>query len=294
MNQITHHQRKLIEASVNIAENPDEAETAFMARQLVQATLPHSNPGDVPVWSRRNGDLILSIQPGFEQGKSLGIPYGTIPRLLLFWITTNAVQKRERRLELGNSLAEFMGNLDLIPSGGQWGTIHRLRKQMKSLFTARMSFDYTKKNKSSWLNMDIAPMGELWWDYKKPMQGNFWQSWIELGEKFYESIIAAPIPVDMRALKAIKRSPLALDLYAWLSYRTFIAAKKGKNQFISWHNLEKQLGCNYQNTRHFKVKVRQAIRKIELVYPELLVAEIKDKNHEGLEVKPSQTAIKPR
>jgi hypothetical protein len=38
-----------------------------------------------------------------------------------------------------------------------------------------------------------------------------------LGENFFEAITAAPVPLDMRVLKTLKRSPLALDLYAWLS-----------------------------------------------------------------------------
>lgn len=38
-------------------QTTDEVELAFLARQLVQITLPHSDPGDVPVWTRRNGDF---------------------------------------------------------------------------------------------------------------------------------------------------------------------------------------------------------------------------------------------
>jgi len=34
-----------------------------MARQLVQCTLPHSDPGNVQVWTRTNGHLTLAIRP---------------------------------------------------------------------------------------------------------------------------------------------------------------------------------------------------------------------------------------
>jgi hypothetical protein len=33
-----------------IRKQPDAVERAFMAGQLVQRTLPHTNPGDVPRW----------------------------------------------------------------------------------------------------------------------------------------------------------------------------------------------------------------------------------------------------
>ena len=45
---------KLIEGALEIQENePDEL--AFMARQLVQVTLPHAKPGqDTHLWPRTN------------------------------------------------------------------------------------------------------------------------------------------------------------------------------------------------------------------------------------------------
>lgn len=45
----------------------------------------------------------------------------------------------------------------------------------------------------------------------------------ELGEDFFKMVTASPVPVDMRALRALKRSPLALDLYAWLTYTVKLA-----------------------------------------------------------------------
>jgi hypothetical protein len=53
----------------------------------------------------------LGIRPGwdFSKNQSMGIPYGTIPRLLLFWVTTEAVRTKKRRLELGNTLSSYAG-----------------------------------------------------------------------------------------------------------------------------------------------------------------------------------------
>jgi hypothetical protein len=89
---IRRHDLKLLDAAEAIRLHPDKTEAAFMARQLVQATLPHKNPGEVPAWSRTNGNLTLTIRPGWDSRKNnaIGYPYGTIPRLLLFWITTNS------------------------------------------------------------------------------------------------------------------------------------------------------------------------------------------------------------
>ena len=52
-------------------------------------------------------------------------------------------------------------------------------------------------------------------------QSSLWESKIELGEKFFNEIIQHPVPLDMNTLTALKRCSLGLDLYLWLTYRTF-------------------------------------------------------------------------
>jgi Plasmid encoded RepA protein len=299
MKPITHHHLKLIDAAEAIRLDPDKTEAAFIARQLVQATLPHKNPGDVPAWSRTNGNLTLGIQPSwdFEKGKSIGYPYGTIPRLLLFWMTTEALRTKNPRLELGNSLASFMRQLGLDPSrGGKRSDAKRLRDQMRRLFQASISFHQTREEKGrkgeAWLDMKVAPEGVLWWDDKKPEQGALWGSWIELGKQFFEAITAAPVPVDMRALKALKRSPLALDLYAWATYTAFQTQKTGQSRSISWEWLQEQFGAEYSTIKNFSQKARLALRKVQAVYPNLGIEFEKG----GVKVLPCNPAvtIKPK
>ena len=62
-------------------------------------------------------------------------------------------------------------------------------------------------------------------------------STIELGEKFFNEILACPVPLDMNVLKAMKRSPLGLDLYLWLTYRLF-----GLAEPFSYVHVEAQPG----------------------------------------------------
>ncbi len=293
---LTAPKLKLIEAASAIRVNPDDIEVAFMARELVQCTLPHKDPGKKkPIWKRVNGEFILSIQQGYdrETGEPLGFPYGCLPRLLLFWINTEAVRTKKRRLELGHHLSTFMRELGLIPTSagaGKRSDARRLQDQMRRLFRAIISFD-TKVKRSphtgeGWLDMQVAPEGFLWWDERRPEQGSLWGSWIELGERFFEAIIAFPVPIDMRVLKAIKRSPLALDLYAWSTWRVF---KLDKSAFIPWDGLKQQLGAEYKNTDEFARKAKAAFRKIQAVYPALKLNYTKG----GLVLHPSRTAVAP-
>ncbi|AFY71964.1 plasmid encoded RepA protein (plasmid) [Thalassoporum mexicanum PCC 7367] len=301
---VSRQQQKLLDANKLICDEPDTPanEKAFLARQLVQVTLPHDDPGDVPVWQRRNGNLSMGIRSGwdYENNKPIGYPYGTIPRLLLFWITTEALRKKERRLEIGNSVSEFMRALGLNhQNGGIRSDRKRLENQMERLFKARIIFNRHEQQGNakgeSWADISIAEKGELWWDLSKPQQPGLFNSWIELGESFYQTIKASPVPVDLRALRVLKNSSLALDLYAWSTYRTFTITRRGQEQFISWTALSKQLGGDYTRPRRFKEKAREALRKVQLVYPALRTEELIEKNvSKGLVIKPSQTAVKSR
>ncbi len=290
---LTMPQQKFMDAAALICMNPDDTEAAYMARELVQCTLPHTDPGKLEQWTRRNGSLTLAIIPGRDTLKncSYGYPYGVLPRLLLFWITTEAVRTKKRRLELGHSLASFMRELGLDPSrGGKRSDARRLQDQMRRLFKAIISFhaaiEEPHRSGEAWLDMQIAPEGVLWWDARYPEQGSLWGSWIELGEKFFQAITAFPVPVDMRVLRAIKRSPLALDLYAWATWRVF---KLEQSAFVPWRGLLEQMGAEYKNADEFARKAKTTFRKIKAVYPALKLDFAKG----GLVLHPSRTAIAP-
>jgi hypothetical protein len=163
---LTPAQRKLLDLSAKIFDEPaTRQDAAYLPRELVQVTLPHKNPGDVQQWKRTNGNLTIGIQPGqdFITGKSYGYPYGTIPRLLLFWVTTEAVRTKSRRLELGNSLRGFMAELGLNSSNGSSGAkrsdARRLRDQMQRLFRARLSFQGTpeRNGRQGEARLDMTP-----------------------------------------------------------------------------------------------------------------------------------------
>ena len=277
---------KLLQAASEIrAEEPDDDERAFMARELVQCTLPHSDPGQVPFWARTNGNITLSIASGLDTRKMklVGYPYGSIPRLILFWLTTEALRAASkstgRRLYLGDSYNEFLRDIGFDPNtgGGKRGDGKRVKEQTRRLFSASISFiqnvDIAGIEGERRLNMPVADTSELWWDPKRPDQINLWDSWVELGEKFWEALTTSPVPLDIRALRALKRSPLALDLYAWSTHKAYSVSRKGKAQYVPWKLLAQQFGTDYANHLDFKRKAKEAFRKISIVYPGLKLSD---------------------
>jgi Plasmid encoded RepA protein len=276
---LTRAQSKMIATAEMIYQNPPDAEDlAFLARELVQCTLPHSDPGQVPFWARTNGNMTLSIVSGFDPVRTrlVGYPYGSIPRLILFWVTTEALRTRSRVLELGHSYNDFLRDIGFDPNtgGGKRGDAKRVKEQTCRLFASTISFIQTGKlapdrEGERRVNMSVASTSEFWWNPKQPDQVNLWGSWVELGEKFYDALTAAPVPLDVRALRALKRSPLALDLYAWATHKSVAVARRGKPQFVPWKGLKEQFGADYADNQNFRRKAVEVLKKIQVVYPAL-------------------------
>lgn len=257
---------RLVEAAVRIRETGavEADELAFVARLLAQATLPHSDPGDVRDYGRTNGNLRLVVQPG----PGVGIPYGSYPRLVLAWLTTEAVRTRTPRIMLGDSLSAFMAELGIVPTGGRWGTITRLRDQMRRLFSARIAAVYDGDDGFALDAMQVATRVRLWWSPKRPDQADIFGSYVTLGDGFFRAVTERPVPVDMRVLRALKKSPLGLDLYTWLTYR---ASYAGEPVAVSWAGLHAQFGADYADPQNFRRKVLRELTKIRLLWPELRV-----------------------
>lgn len=274
---------RLIQESLAIeAEDAQRAGAlGFMARLLVQVTMPHSKP-ESNYFERRNGPIQISMLAPPQ----VGLPYGTYPRLLMAWVTTETVRTRSKVLELGDSLSEFLRRLDLPISAGPRGSITILRRQMRRLFASTVSFTYEAKGAE--LELGFRPIEErnLWWDPKSPDQVALWKSTITLNQRFFDEIIARPVPIDMRAMKALarERSPMAFDIYSWLTYRMSYLRKE---QLVPWRALQLQFGGDYKRTRKFKENFLVRLKLVKTLYPAAKVSV----DQEGLILAPSPSHI---
>ena len=201
------------------------------------------------------------------------LPYGTLPRLLLAWMCTEAVRTQSRTLVLGRSLAEFMRQIGVqsSDSGGRWGVRTRLRNQMDRLFRASVELSHESEQGLHRVADHITSETHLWWNPRRPDEPVFWNSTIELGEKFFAEIIDRPLPIDLNVLRAMKRSSLGLDIYLWLTYRLF---RLNGPMRLTWRQLHWQFGANPGKTDkvtilNFRKKVLRELGKLKNAWPGL-------------------------
>lgn len=134
-----------------------------------------------------------------------------------------------------------MANLGLRATVGRTGTIPSLKDQAFRLFGSHVSVH----DSTDIRNMMVADGARLCWDPAQNKQQSLFGSWVKLTDPFFNEITDRPVPLDMRAIRALTKSPLALDLYAWATYR---ASYLQRQTVIPWRSLQQQFGNGYPET----------------------------------------------
>jgi hypothetical protein len=97
----------------------------------------------------------------------------------------------------------------------------------------------------------------------------------------------------LRAYKALRGSPLAMDVYTWLTYRMSYTQRRTRP--IKWEALMMQFGSGYNTTnieqavRDFRKAFLKALKTVLVVYPQ---AEV-EINENGLVLLPSRPHVLP-
>lgn len=263
---LTARQNKLIEEALSIQEEAaiTKGYLGFLTQTLAQITLPHTKP-KTNVFSRTNGKVKLSIiSPEY------GLPYGSIPRIILAWLCTEVVRTKNLEISLGSSQTEFLRKIGLENNGRD---IARLKNQALRLFDSVITVYTNTGGQKGFEKITIAKNAFIFWSNQDPEQRSIWNSTLTITRDFYEEILKSPVPVDLRVLHALSKSPLAMDIYTWLNYRMFLLKVSGKKQvLIPWNSLKGQFGSNFgenlEGLRNFKKKFKLRLREVLLFYPE--------------------------
>src|SRR5688572_17974180 len=100
----------------------------------------------MPYFFRECGKAKLVIDAGTinVDGKSIDacLPWGSLPRLILLNLFSRAVRYKTKKVNLGESTADFMRQLGLRPTGGKRGNYSNLKNQLNSLYDRFGQFSY--------------------------------------------------------------------------------------------------------------------------------------------------------
>jgi len=264
----TQQELDLFELSLEIEEKnaQETGQLGFIATAMIYASLPHSEINSA-VFKRKSGNILLTIL----NDPDIGLPFGKIPRIITAFLCTEAKRTSSPEIELGRSQAEFAKNLGLNSGGGKRGDLTRLKDQAIRLFTSHITLTGTPDVQFHWRNVNLTDNGMLLWNPHAPHAKSAWESKLTLSQVFFDECINHSVPIDLRVIHKLT-SPLAIDIYVWLTYRLNSIAHPTP---ISWDQIKWQFGANYANDaqglRNFILAFKTQLRRVMSVYPEARV-----------------------
>ncbi len=216
----------------------------FLPAFLVNMTLPH-RPVNGNEFSRRNGALQLSLLAP----RSVGLPYGVYARLILMYLTTKRVTSKERRFRLGSSWRDFLQQMGIAWSSGPRGSYTAAQDQLRRLCATLYTVHDARSERESIDNVLVA---DRWLRSDNGV-------YVSLSESFFTLSGKSVVPLETKIVHSLRRSPLMLDLYAWLTYRTYITKQP---TIVPWRALERQFGADYTRPRAFRAKFRSSLETV--------------------------------
>lgn len=235
-------QDRLRGAHCELVSDPDPSERAYSHSALCQASLPYRVSDDVRVWNRVRGRLMLQIDGGYAprqvkgEVEPVGLPYGPKARLVLIHIMTQAVITRDPMVHLEDSLAAFLQKVGIATNGRN---MRVMREQVRRIATATFRLFFQEDRTVEVFHGPLTSYLKIFDHPGEPPQA--WPSTMRLDDRFYENLLEHAVPLDPRALGALKHSSSAMDTYLWLSQRLCRVAED-RTELIPWSALHEQLG----------------------------------------------------
>jgi hypothetical protein len=269
-----------------------EAAAAVLGEEIVRlgiihagfamTSLPHKRIED-RVWKREGLRTTLYVESGIARGGApIGVPYGSIARLILLYLQTEAIRTGSPEVELGRSMNTWLGRMGLAVGGR---TYQLVAEQARRISACRMTFftdldsGAEARSNGAFVRGSISMTG-----VRDDGQPSLWQDRVRLDEDFWKSLRDHPVPVREEAIKAIGTRSVAIDIYIWLAYRLHSLTRKTP---LTWAAVHAQFGTGVRQIRHMRPVFTEGMSLALAVYPEARV----DVNEEGIVLHPSPPAV---
>ena len=279
---------RIVEAASGWAGDEDVG-GGYIYSGWCQTALPHKRPANnAEIWKLDNGTTTLLVEPGvrMQHGEPVhvGVPFGAIARLILIYLQSEALRTGSREVELGGSLRTFLGRLG-ISVGGK--TTKLVLEQAERISRCRLTFHAARQGTSLMVSQNIVDVAMFVDPNGEEGQGNLFVEVARLGEGFFEQLRQHAVPLDEAAIRHIRNSSMALDVYCWLAYRLHSLTME---RTITWAALAGQFSAGIKLRKHFKPAFREALDLAMAVYRDAQV----EMTDTGLILKPSPPPVRKR
>jgi hypothetical protein len=277
---VTKAERRAVEAAAAVLSE-EVSRLGITHAGFAMTSLPHRRVED-SLWERKGHLTTLLVESGLDRRRQpIGVPYGSLARIILLYLQTEAIRTGNPEVVLGRSMNAWLTKM-AITSGGR--TRELVAEQARRISACRLTF-FTERGPAEYRQngafvCDAISLSGL----MDAAQPSLWQDRVRLDEGFWASLRAHPVPVREEAISAIGTRSMAIDIYIWLAYR--LHALNGPIT-VTWQAVFNQFGAGFQFLRHFKPRFADSLKIALAVYPEARV----DVTAEGLILRPSAPAV---
>lgn len=262
---LTRIERRLIHTAQEVSEEMATAEHAdFLHSVLCQVGMPRRAIKE-RYFERRSGNVHLRLNAGVlfngSRWVEKPVPYGVVPRLVMIHLCSEALRTGNPSVDVGRSLHDFM---KLLGRDTNSRSYRIFKDQVEALAACELALGMSGGNYSA--TMKANPIEEFRaWVSNDGSSPGLWQANMRLSDRFFETLKKHAVPMDSRILAGIKHSPLAIDVYTWLTYRLCqVSGSKGIR--VSWEALKEQFGQEYADVKNFKREFKEALRTVLATY----------------------------
>lgn len=250
--------------STSVSDAEPNSGLSFQYVPLIQCSFPHADPGEATTFSRRNGWLELTLSTARAE---TGLPYGVPARLLTIYCASEAIRTRSPEIYLGTTVHDFLRQLDVPITRGERGSLRVYANQLLRLIHCAISIDENIRDAKGRTGLHIrqalfAEEARLWWDEQSGVGRG---SSLVLSSVLFQSILERSAPLSTHAIKQLRKSPMDLDVYAWLVHRLYHLSRPST---ITWAQLSGQFGHGYAEARKFRHFFLDSLRRVLAVYPD--------------------------
>ncbi len=243
-------------------ESPD---LIYNSRPFVITGLPLRRPAKgTLIHERRNGDFMLQV----TGHPTYGLPFGQ-DRLIPIWVATLALRQKSQVVQF-RSAAEILREFDL-PNNGK--TYRRLVEGFRRIFTSTIFFgtdeQFEKEQVWEWSRFHYFDKMRLWFSKnteQETLDGDLCNA-IKLSDPFWNELQDHPIPGDRNAVRALASNPGAMDLYLWLTWRSWTVKGTAQIPLFGPKGLTMQLGCADQSQRRFRQTLQRWLELVQTFWP---------------------------
>jgi hypothetical protein len=225
-----------------IREHERAHELGYTYSAWCLAGLPHREHPVGEDWLISTDYVQLLVRPGVRMHddgtrEPLAVPAGTIARLLLIDLQSEALETGSRNIELGPNPQRIIDRLGLTRGGP---VSRKIVDHLERLCRCALDFKIGTDQRALFINERIVDAFELSRvaDKRTKRQAPMIER-LRLSAAFFAELQRHPISVDRAAIRDIQSSPRAIDIYLWLAFRLPVLQAETP---VSWSALWRQFG----------------------------------------------------